>query len=345
MALIDKEFLIIGENVHTTRAITNKSPRLIENKGVQGLGFESVKGEQLFLPLSKEIMSSQEYRQKRIKHMKLAVQTGMSNIPESHIAIEYLHKAVSDQEDAGANFIDINIDEISVDPAIQAEAMKWLVEQVAEMTDLPLSIDSSLLELIRVGLEVASSNKSENRVMLNSASLERAEALDLAVEFNARVIVTAAGESAMPSGVDERLQNVSKMVNSAIGMGIEISDLFVDPLVFPISVDSTYGNDCLNAIVEIRKEFGEEIHITGGMSNVSFGIPMRSVINSVFLVLATEAGADSGIIDPIMNPMSQLSGIDRSSESYILAANALLGKDEFCSEYISAWREGRVVAF
>ncbi len=344
MSLTGKEFFIIGENVHTTRAITNKSPRLVDNEGVQGLGFESVEGEKLFLPLSEEIKSSQEYRQKRIKHMKLAVQTGIADNADSYTAIEYLRKAVVDQENAGANFIDINIDEISVNPDIQAEAMRWLVEQVAEMTNLPLSIDSSLLELIRAGLEVVSTNKPENRVMLNSASLERVEALDLAVEFDARVIVTAAGESAMPSGVDERLHNASKMINSAIEKGIKISDLFVDPLVFPISVDSTYGRDSLDAIVKIREEFGEEIHITGGMSNVSFGIPMRSAINTVFLVLAIEAGADSGIIDPIMNPIDGLSDVDRSSESYILAENALLGKDEFCTEYISAWREGKVVA-
>ena len=78
----------------------------------------------------------------------------------------------------------------------------------------------------------------------------------------------------------------------AFEKGIKISDLFVDPLVFPISVDSTYGRDSLDAIVKIREEFGEEIHITGGMSNVSFGIPMRSAINTVFLVLAIEAGAE-----------------------------------------------------
>jgi 5-methyltetrahydrofolate--homocysteine methyltransferase len=342
---ISKEFLIIGENVHTTRAITNKSPRLVENDGVQGLGFESVEGEKLFLPLSEEIKSSQEYRQKRIKHMKLAVQTGMSNSSDSHVAVQYVRKAVVDQENAGANFIDINIDEISVDPKDQAKAMDWLVGQVGEMTDLPLSIDSSLLELIRTGLEAASNNQKSNRVMLNSASLERSEALDLAVEFNAKVIVTAAGESAMPSGVNERVENASKMINSALEMGIDMGDIFVDPLVFPISVDSSYGKDSLEAITEIRKKFGDEIHVTGGMSNVSFGIPMRSVINTVFLALVIEAGADSGIIDPIMNPIDQVINVDRSSESYVLAENTLLGKDEFCGEYISAWREGRVVAF
>ena len=341
----NNEFLIIGENVHTTRAITNKSPRLVEKNGIQGLGFKSVEGEELFLPLSEEIKNSQEYRQKRIKHMKLAVQTGMSNTAESLVAVEYLRKSVVDQENAGTHFIDINIDEISVNPNEQAKAMDWLVTQCKEMTELPLSIDSSLLELIRTGLEAASREEGDRRVMLNSASLERSEALDLAVEFNARVIVTAAGESAMPSGVDERLQNASRMINSALEKGIDIGDLFVDPLVFPISVDSSYGRDSLDAIVQIRNEFGEEIHITGGMSNVSFGIPMRSVINTVFLALVIEAGADSGIIDPIMNPIDQVLDVDRSSESYVLAENTLLGKDEFCSEYISAWREGRVVAF
>ena len=134
--------------------------------------------------------------------------------------------------------------------------------------------------------------------MLNSASLERAEALDLAAEIGGAVIVTAAGATGMPSDSEQRVANGSEMIERALARGIPMERIYVDPLVFPISVDGAFGEHCLAAIRELRGRFGPELHITGGMSNVSFGIPQRRLINDVFLVMAVEAGADSGIIDP-----------------------------------------------
>ena len=118
--------------------------------------------------------------------------------------------------------------------------------------------------------------------MLNSASLERVEALDLAIRYGAKVIVTAAGGAGMPSSAAERVDNVSRMVESALAKGIPITDLFVDPLVFPIAVDGNFGLHTLDAIRTIRSRYGPEIRITGGMSNVSFGIPARKLMNTVF---------------------------------------------------------------
>ena len=88
--------------------------------------------------------------------------------------------------------------------------------------------------------------------------------------------------------------------------------------------------------------FGPEIHITGGFSNVSFGIPYRSVINDVFLLMAIEAGADCGIIDPVMNSPSRITSLDRSAVAYRLAEDVLLGKDEYCEKFIRAWRQGEL---
>lgn len=183
------------------------------------------------------------------------------------------------------------------------------------------------------------------RPLLNSASLERLDALDLAVERGARVIVTAAGDSGMPNGSDERVQNASKMIDLALAKGIPADDVYVDPLVFPIAVDSTFGHHSLDAIRAIRKRYGSEIHITGGMSNVSFGIPARSVMNAVFINLAVEAGADSGIIDPVMNRLDTVFAADRRSSSYRLAEDALLGRDENCLTFIKAWRAGDLPPF
>ena len=211
------------------------------------------------------------------------------------------------------------------------------------MTNLPISVDSSDITVIESGLRAWGGGNL--RPMLNSASLERVEALDLAVEHGAKVIITASGSAGMPSDADERVENASHMVEAALAMGIASRDVFVDPLVFPISVDSAFGLHTLDAIREIRRRFGPEIRITGGMSNVSFGIPARSVMNTVFINLAVEAGADSGIIDPVMNPLDTVFSADRESASYRIAEDVLLGRDEHCVKYIKAWRAGRLHPF
>ena len=240
---------------------------------------------------------------------------------------------------AGAHYLDVNVDEISLKTAEQRQAMAWLVGYVQSLTTLPISVDSSDITVIETGL-AAATGTGDGRPMLNSASLERTEAVDLAVEYGARVIVTAAGGAGMPSDAAERIENASRMVEAALGVGIELCDIFVDPLVFPISVDGDFGMHILDAIRTLRSRFGAEIHITGGMSNVSFGIPARKLMNTVFINLAVDAGADSGIIDPVMNPLSAVFAADRKSTPYRIAEDALLGGDEFCMNYLRAWRKG-----
>ena len=176
---------------------------------------------------------------------------------------------------AGAHFLDVNVDEISTKLDDQLEAMRWLVRKLAPLVDVPLSIDSSNLEIISAGVAEAA-EAAGTRVgppMLNSASLERIEALDLAAQLRGPVVVTAAGESGMPTNAEERVANASRMVQASLAVGIGLDRIFVDPLVFPIAVDGEYGRHCLDAIAELRRRFGTEIHITGGMSNVSFGLP------------------------------------------------------------------------
>jgi len=121
-----------------------------------------------------------------------------------------------------------------------------------------------------------------------------------------------------------------------------VEDIFVDPLYFPIAVDSSYGRHAFDAIKQIRVEFGDEVHIAGGMSNVSFGIPKRRLINDVFLYFAIEAGADSGIIDPLTTSASRSLDIDLDSGPVKLAIDLLQGNDDFAMNYISAFRAGEL---
>ena len=330
-------FTVVGENIHTSRIVLKKGKRFTSENGVEGVPFTAEDGAGRLLEVSESMRRSKAYEEGRVRHIALAVEAAMDGGGEA--GLEYLRRAVLKQERAGAHYLDVNVDEISLKTAEQRAAMTWLVGFVRSVTGLPVSVDSSDISVIESGLRACGGGEAP---LLNSASLERVEALDLAVEHRARVIVTAAGADGMPSDAEERIDNASRMVESALERGLKAADVFVDPLVFPISVDSSFGLHALDAIRGIRRRFGPEINITGGMSNVSFGIPARSVMNTVFINLAVEAGADSGIIDPVMNPIDEVFAADRQAEPYRIAEDTLLGRDEFCMNYLKAWRSGQL---
>ncbi len=115
----------------------------------------------------------------------------------------------------------------------------------------------------------------------------------------------------------------------------------MDPLVIPIGVDPMAGGAYLDAVRTIRERFGDAIHITGGVSNISFGMPARRIITDTFLDLAVRAGQDSGIIDPVADVQAALDP-DRDSEAYRLAAAMLTGEDAYGMAFIEAFRAGRL---
>ena len=156
------------------------------------------------------------------------------------------------------------------------------------------------------------------------------------------MVVTAAGESGMPQNTEERVQNATRMIEAALAKGIPIDRLHVDVLVFPISVDAQFVLHSLGAFGSLRERFGEEIHLTGGLSNVSFGLPCRKLINEVYMNLAVEAGADCGIVDPVANDMRRVFLADKSSLPYQLAQEMLLGRDRNCKNYLRAYRKGEL---
>ena len=332
-----REFIIIGENVHTTRVLLKRGARIVADGDAEYIRFATADGEERLLEIPDWAKSGQDYDEGRIKHIKIAVRMAMEGGGRATEAMTYLRRLVERQQEAGASFLDLNVDEVSLSRTEQQEAMAWLVDTVQSISTLPVSVDSSAVKVIASGLEAC--DTAGDRPMLNSASLERLEALDLAATHNARVIVTAAGDSGMPEGTGPRVENASRMIDAALDKGIPDGDVFVDPLIFPIAVDGAYGPHALDAITELRSRYGDGIHITGGFSNVSFGIPARDIINDVFLSLAIQAGADSGIIDPVTTDLGHVLKLDRESRSYRLAEDVLMGRDKDCRSYIKAWRK------
>ncbi|HWI21221.1 MAG TPA: dihydropteroate synthase [Baekduia sp.] len=337
------DFIIVGENVHTTRIIRTKDPRIVDGPdGRQSIEFIDDQGATRFLPISEKEKETMEYSEGRVKHMRTAVRIAMEErSDDTEVALDYIKAAAHHQLEQGASFLDVNVDEVSLKLPEQIEAMKWLVGLLAPYSSVPLSIDSSNGEIIDAGLEAAAA-LNDTPPMLNSASLERIDALDAAVHYGSPVIVTAAGAEGMPQNTEERLGFATQMVENALAKGIEMNKLYVDPLVFPISVDGEFGKHCIDAIAGIRERFGPDIHITGGFSNVSFGLPERRLINDAFFVMAVEAGADSGIIDPIMNPPARSLSIDRNSTQFQFAHDVLTGADRHCKKYLKAARAGEL---
>ena len=339
---IEKEFIIIGENVHTSRILRRQGKLVTENPdGVESVRFLDVNKNRHYMVIPEEIKKAQAFEEGRVHHIKIAIGAAMSGQePEASVGMEYLRRTVQRQVDAGADFLDLNVDEISWRLEEQKEAMKWLVPTVKQMCSLPLSVDSSNTEIMQVGLEAY--DGGNGRALMNSASLERISALDVAVEHNTKVIVSASSEDGMPQNAEERITNASRMVDAALEKGIARGDIFVDPLVFPIGVETEAGNYFFETIRQLREKYGPEIHISGGFSNVSFQMPLRHLINDVFLILALEAGADSGIIDPVASKPQDAVSIDRESKAYTLTRDMLLGQDRLCKTFLRAYRKGEL---
>jgi 5-methyltetrahydrofolate--homocysteine methyltransferase len=342
MKLNGREFITIGENVHASRLFLRKGKFVSENpEGVESVRYLDRNDEPRFLVIPEDIKKTRTYDEGRVPHVKIAIQAAMSGQePQATVGLEYLRQIVERQVDAGADYLDLNVDEISWRLEEQQDAMRWLVRFVQKISPIPLSVDSSKTDILQAGLEACDSKAG--RSMLNSAALDRLEVLDLAKENDARVIVQAATEAGMPQSAGERISHASRIVDMALDKGIALQDLFIDPLVFPIGVDTESGNHCFEAIRQLRDKYGPSIHITGGFSNVSFQMPCRRLINDVFLILAFDAGADSGIIDPVVSGPQKALSIDRESTTFQLTRDMLLGQDPLCKKFLKAYRKGEL---
>jgi 5-methyltetrahydrofolate--homocysteine methyltransferase len=339
---LNKPFWVIGENIHTTRSLLREGKLVVTApSGEEAVRYTTTAGETRYLPILEEFKSRQDYQEGRVKHVMVAVRAAMYYEGETAAeGMRYLQTLIDKQVKAGADYLDLNVDEFSWNLPEQKAAMRWLVGAVEPLSPVPLSIDSSNQEILWEGIQACQGRAG--KPMLNSASRERIEALDVAASHGLPVVVTAAGGSGMPSNAEERIANASYIIDAALAKGIPLERMFVDALVFPISVDSQFVVHCLDAFRHLRGKYGEAIHLTGGLSNVSFGMPCRKLINEVFLNVAVEAGADSGIVDPVTSNLNRVFVADKSSRPYQLALEMLLGGDPGCTNYLDAYREGEL---
>jgi len=333
-------FIAVGENIHCTRIykVGGKFVKASDDGYVIEYGSE---GGTQRLPVPPVFTEGAEWEAGKVKHCAVAAWQGNHGDEAGKKAgVAYIGHLATSQESAGATYLDINVDEFSTDVEERVKLMKWTVDVVQQAATVPVSVDSSNIDILRAGLEAC--DGSRGKPMINSVSLERTDAIDVAAEFGAVVIASAAGESDLPRTTDERLANLDALMPKLEAAGLDYPSIHVDPLVFPISTDGENGKRFLDTVTAVREKYGDEIHIVAGLSNVSFGMPNRKLINQVYSLLAVEAGADGGIVDPLQVNLDILKSMDTGSEGFKLARALLLGEDEFGMEFITACREGTI---
>lgn len=336
-----ESFTVIGENIHCTRIVKSGGVRTAElPEGGEGVKF-TVEGESCLLPVPENWSEvSPQYADGKIRHISLAVYHALSGKSgeERSLGEKYLCWAAERQVKKGASFLDVNVDEYTNDLAERNEVMAWLVGFLSERFDTPLSIDSSNVTTLTTGLERCGKDAPR---MVNSVSLEREDAVDVVIQFKADAVVSAAGKTGLPSSAEDKLANFDGIMKILESKGMERNKMYLDPLVLPISVDPSNGKSFFESTAAVRQQY-DGVHITGGLSNISFGMPKRKLLNMVFTRLFVESGGDSGIIDPVQMPVEDIASMDATSESFQLAKAVLEGTDMFGGEYIAAFRDGRL---
>ncbi len=338
----DPKFIIVGENIHCTRIFKVDGKYVKpDDQGKYHIEYSDQEKQPQRLAVPDPFREAADWENGKVKHCAVAIWQGnYGEGKDRDEGIRYIQSLALKQQQSGAHYLDVNVDEFSTDVQQRTELIDWTVKKVKEVTDIPVSVDSSNMEILKAGLNAAGSDG--NRPMVNSVSLERFDAIDVAREANAVVIASAAGKTDLPADVEGRMSNLAELMPELKSKGFEDSDIHIDPLVLPISTNSANGKGFLDSVSSIRKEYGDSIHIVAGLSNVSFGMPKRKQINQVFSYLAVQAGADGGIVDPSQINSGILDSLDTESEAFQLARNLLLGSDEFGMNYISACREGKI---
>jgi cobalamin-dependent methionine synthase I len=231
------------------------------------------------------------------------------------------------QTAAGAHYLDCNGATVGRDQ--EPEALCWLVRTVQEDLDVPISLDSPNPDAIAAALEVHRGTAIINSITAEREKLERL--LPIVRDYRTKVIALCMDDEGMPQTGEGRVRIGLRLVARLLAAGVPEENVIVDPLLVPISVDSSQGNHVLEAITSLKRHF-PRIKVGVGLSNVSYGLPERRWLNRAMLLLAMGAGLDAVICDPT----------DQDLMGIVLAADALLGRDEFCAGYLAAARAGRL---
>ena len=226
---------------------------------------------------------------------------------------------------AGANMLDVNTGiPLADEPAILADCVKL----VQSLTDVPLSIDSSIVAALESGLEVYQGKALVNSVTGEEERLE--QVLPLVKKYGAAVVAISNDETGISEDPNVRFEVAKRIVERAADHGIPAADIVVDPLVMPIGALNDAGRQVMHILTRLRDEL--KVNSTCGASNVSFGLPNRNGLNAAFLTMAIGAGMTSAITSPLHVEVMQA----------VMGADVMMGHDPDCIRWIARFREAPV---
>jgi len=237
-----------------------------------------------------------------------------------------VRKVAAEQAAGGADYIDVNA---GVFMAEEPGYLKWLVKTVQDETGKPCCIDSPSPAAIEAALSVHSGPAMINSISLESERWEKLLPVVSGTEL--KVVALCMSDEGMPETVDQRLAIADRLVTALMKNGIAIENIYVDPLVQPVSTRNDFGAHFLDAVEKVMTGF-PGVHTMCGLSNISYGLPERALLNRTFMAMAVARGLDGAIVNPL----------DRRMMAAIFAAEALSGKDNYCMHYIRAFREKRL---
>lgn len=239
---------------------------------------------------------------------------------------EFIRTRAIDQSEAGANYIDICA---GTAPDLEVETLKWLMDIVQDAVDKPLCIDSPNPRVIEAVLKYAGKPGIINSVSLEGDKCEVIYPLIQGTDW--QVIALTCDNRGIPKDVQTRIDIAKVLVEKAASYDIGPEKIHIDPLVIALATDNTSLFSFVDTMKNIKAIY-PMIKVTSGLSNISFGMPLRKVINQNFLTLAIYAGMDSAIMDPC----------NRDTMATLLATEALIGRDRFCKNYNGAFRKGKI---
>ncbi len=226
------------------------------------------------------------------------------------------------QVEAGAQILDVNVGIPGADePALLVQA----IQAVREVTDVPLCIDTADAKALEAALKIYDGKALINSVNGEEARLE--SVLPLVKEYGAAVIGLCMDDEGIPPTAEGRFAVAKKIIERADKLGISPEDVVIDPLALTLGADHRAGRIALDAIEMIVAEFG--VNITMGASNISFGMPDRRTINATFIAMAIHAGMTCPIVNPLHEEVA----------TAILAADLIMGHDEWAARWIKAYRK------
>lgn len=238
---------------------------------------------------------------------------------------EFIQELAVRQSKQGSDYIDVNCGTL-ID--VEEEMLPWLVEIVQEVVDKPCCIDSPNPKALESALKV-----HKGVPMINSITAEKSrydDVIKLVKQYDAKIVALLIDDENGISPSDEVRTKIGiELINKMHEDGIQYENMYIDPLIQPISTDSNMGLVALNTIANIKQNF-PEVHFMCGLSNISFGLPNRGLLNRTYLAMCMHAGLDGAVLDPGNSKMM----------SMIFAGEALLNKDRFTKKYLKAHRKG-----